>query len=176
MGQPVTDWFVNGDHVLALGDVRRGSALHSHASDTAATTAAALAAGVPLLVPVTILTGFLGSGKTTVLNHLLHEQRERRIAVIENEFGEVPIDNELLSDKMELAEQIVVMDVSARNKLLLKCILLLSRALVRCVLLQLAHLLASLQRNSVVHNSSLLFGLYARCIAPIALCSLSSKS
>ena len=40
-------------------------------------------------VPVTILTGFLGSGKTTMLNHLLHVQREKRIAVIENEFGEV---------------------------------------------------------------------------------------
>jgi Ni2+-binding GTPase involved in maturation of urease and hydrogenase len=111
MGQPVTDWFVSGDHVLALGDVRRGSALHSHSSDAAATATASVV--VPSLVPVTILTGFLGSGKTTVLNHLLHEQRERRIAVIENEFGEVPIDNELLSDKMELAEQIVVMDVSA---------------------------------------------------------------
>lgn len=40
-------------------------------------------------VPVTILTGFLGAGKTTMLNHLLHVQREKRIAVIENEFGEV---------------------------------------------------------------------------------------
>lgn len=40
-------------------------------------------------MPVTILTGFLGSGKTTMLNHLLHVQREKRIAVIENEFGEV---------------------------------------------------------------------------------------
>jgi CobW/HypB/UreG, nucleotide-binding domain len=112
MGQPLTDWFVNGDHVLALGDVRRGSAPRAHSTDSSAAATAA-ATAVPSLVPVTILTGFLGSGKTTVLNHLLHEQRERRIAVIENEFGEVPIDNELLSDKMELAEQIVVMDVSA---------------------------------------------------------------
>lgn len=40
-------------------------------------------------MPVTILTGFLGAGKTTMLNHLLHVQREKRIAVIENEFGEV---------------------------------------------------------------------------------------
>eukprot|EP01062_Namystynia_karyoxenos_P019316 TRINITY_DN17253_c0_g1_i1.p1 TRINITY_DN17253_c0_g1~~TRINITY_DN17253_c0_g1_i1.p1 ORF type:complete len:901 (+),score=293.26 TRINITY_DN17253_c0_g1_i1:70-2703(+) len=62
-------------------------------------------------VPVTILTGFLGSGKTTMLNHLLHVQRDHRIAVIENEFGEVPIDNELLSaNKMDLAEQVVVLE------------------------------------------------------------------
>lgn len=48
-------------------------------------------------LPVTILTGFLGAGKTTLLNRLLHEQRSLRIAVIENEFGAVPIDSELLS-------------------------------------------------------------------------------
>ena len=43
-------------------------------------------------VPVTILTGFLGSGKTTLLNRILSEQHGKRIAVIENEFGEVGID------------------------------------------------------------------------------------
>ena len=46
------------------------------------------------MVPVTILTGFLGGGKTTLLNRILHEQHGRRIAVIENEFGEDGIDNE----------------------------------------------------------------------------------
>ena len=45
-------------------------------------------------IPVTILTGFLGSGKTTLLNRILKEQHGRRIAVIENEFGEAGIDNE----------------------------------------------------------------------------------
>ena len=48
------------------------------------------------LIPVTVLTGFLGSGKTTLLNHVLRAAHGRRIAVIENEFGEVGIDNEIL--------------------------------------------------------------------------------
>ncbi|MTB51119.1 GTP-binding protein [Lewinella sp. W8] len=46
--------------------------------------------------PVTILTGFLGAGKTTFLNHLLEENRDVRYAIIENEFGEQGIDNELV--------------------------------------------------------------------------------
>ena len=47
-------------------------------------------------VPVTILTGFLGSGKTTLLNRILTEEHGRRITVIENEFGEVGIDQGLV--------------------------------------------------------------------------------
>jgi len=47
-------------------------------------------------IPVTILTGFLGAGKTTLLNHILHAAHGYRIAVIENEFGPVNIDSELL--------------------------------------------------------------------------------
>ncbi|MCA3135735.1 MAG: GTP-binding protein [Rhodocyclaceae bacterium] len=47
-------------------------------------------------VPVTLLTGFLGSGKTTLLNHLLAAPHGRRLAVIENEFGEAGVDAELL--------------------------------------------------------------------------------
>jgi G3E family GTPase len=46
--------------------------------------------------PVTVLTGFLGAGKTTLLNHILQGQHGKRIAVIENEFGEIGIDHELV--------------------------------------------------------------------------------
>ena len=48
----------------------------------------------PSRVPVTVLTGFLGSGKTTLLNRILSEKHGKRIAVIENEFGEVGVDSD----------------------------------------------------------------------------------
>ena len=54
------------------------------------------------LIPVTILTGFLGSGKTTLLKRVLTEAHGQKIAVIENEFGEENIDNDILvSDQQE---------------------------------------------------------------------------
>ena len=59
------------------------------------------------MVPVTILTGFLGSGKTTLLNRILKEDHGHRIAVIENEFGEVGVDNDILETG---DEQIVEMN------------------------------------------------------------------
>eukprot|EP00629_Pelagomonadales_sp_RCC1024_P019364 CAMPEP_0119279398 /NCGR_PEP_ID=MMETSP1329-20130426/20727_1 /TAXON_ID=114041 /ORGANISM="Genus nov. species nov., Strain RCC1024" /LENGTH=140 /DNA_ID=CAMNT_0007279939 /DNA_START=105 /DNA_END=524 /DNA_ORIENTATION=- len=52
-------------------------------------------------VPVTILTGFLGSGKTTLLNHILKAKHGKKIAVIENEFGDVGIDDALLKPNLQ---------------------------------------------------------------------------
>ncbi len=59
-------------------------------------------------IPTTILTGFLGAGKTTLLNRILTERHGEKIAVIENEFGEAGIDNEILVQDKE--EQIVEMN------------------------------------------------------------------
>ncbi len=60
------------------------------------------------LIPATILTGFLGSGKTTLLKRVLSEHHGQKIAVIENEFGEENIDNEILV--ADTSEQIIQMN------------------------------------------------------------------
>src|ERR1700710_3111702 len=59
------------------------------------------------MVPVTILTGFLGSGKAPLVNRILKDGAGRRIAVIENEFGEVGVDSEIIESG---DEQIVEMN------------------------------------------------------------------
>ena len=59
------------------------------------------------LIPATILTGFLGSGKTTLLKRVLSEAHGQKIAVIENEFGEENIDNDILV--ADTQEQIIQM-------------------------------------------------------------------
>ncbi|XP_068303368.1 uncharacterized protein [Pyrus communis] len=61
-------------------------------------------------IPATIITGFLGSGKTTLLNHILTAEHGKRIAVIENEYGEIDIDGSLVAAKTTGAEDIVMLN------------------------------------------------------------------
>ncbi|XP_073011168.1 uncharacterized protein [Typha latifolia] len=61
-------------------------------------------------IPATIITGFLGSGKTTLLNHILTAQHGKRIAVIENEYGEIDIDGSLVAAKTTGAEDIIMLN------------------------------------------------------------------
>lgn len=60
--------------------------------------------------PVTIVTGFLGSGKTTLVNYILKEQNTWKICVVENEFGEVAIDGDLVEENLASKEDIITMD------------------------------------------------------------------
>jgi G3E family GTPase len=62
------------------------------------------------LTPITVITGFLGSGKTTLVNYILKEQNEWRICVLENEFGEVAIDDGLVAESLDAPEDLITMD------------------------------------------------------------------
>jgi len=102
---------VRGDIIAGLGAFKRAATDYDcaikvqpdEAADAAISAKKAkadeLASGKvakPSKVPVTVLTGFLGSGKTTLLNRILKENHGKRLAVIENEFGEVGIDDALI--------------------------------------------------------------------------------
>uniref|UniRef100_A0A0G4FCK2 CobW C-terminal domain-containing protein n=1 Tax=Chromera velia CCMP2878 TaxID=1169474 RepID=A0A0G4FCK2_9ALVE len=103
IGAAVSECVGDGETVWLLGHLHHARRQSAHSADETDLAP-------DRRIPVTILTGFLGSGKTTTLNHLLHVQRDKRVAVIENEFGAVPIDNDLLTTKLSSAEQVVVMD------------------------------------------------------------------
>mmetsp|Transcript_8566 Transcript_8566/g.20630 ORF Transcript_8566/g.20630 Transcript_8566/m.20630 type:complete len:344 (-) Transcript_8566:109-1140(-) len=62
------------------------------------------------LTPMTVITGFLGAGKTTFVNYILKEQNEWKIMVLENEFGEVSIDDGLVAESLDSPEDIITMD------------------------------------------------------------------
>ena len=47
-------------------------------------------------IPVAVIGGYLGAGKTTLVNHLLRHAAGRRIAILVNEFGDLPIDEDLI--------------------------------------------------------------------------------
>ncbi|HUS62898.1 MAG TPA: GTP-binding protein [Kofleriaceae bacterium] len=72
-------------------------------------------------VPFTILTGFLGAGKTTALNRMLEHPGGRRVAVLVNELGRIPIDGRLIGarggDLLELAGGCVCCVVDVKNDL-----------------------------------------------------------
>lgn len=106
------DFFADEGCAELVGDISRIQGASSQQVHGTRVSSANAGPGNAEKVPVTILTGFLGAGKTTMLNYLLHVQRDKRIAVIENEFGEVPIDGDLLADGdgLSAAEQVVVLD------------------------------------------------------------------
>mmetsp|Transcript_70658 Transcript_70658/g.111838 ORF Transcript_70658/g.111838 Transcript_70658/m.111838 type:complete len:466 (-) Transcript_70658:344-1741(-) len=105
-----------GAHKRAMLDYQSAQLLGATVKDKVAKTEAAAKAakektGSDAKVPVTVLTGFLGSGKTTLLNHILHEFHGKRLAIIENEFGEVGIDDSLIeAGPLAMEENVIEMN------------------------------------------------------------------
>ncbi|XP_044496333.1 P-loop guanosine triphosphatase YjiA [Mangifera indica] len=97
---------------IALNLAKPSRRLSVAATATTASDQSDVATKIPpdSRIPATIITGFLGSGKTTLLNHILTADHGKRIAVIENEFGEVDIDGSLVAAKTTGAEDIVMLN------------------------------------------------------------------
>ena len=61
--------------------------------------------------PVTIVTGFLGAGKTTLINYILTQRHGMKICVIENEFGAVSVDDKLgIAEKLDSKDDLIMLD------------------------------------------------------------------
>jgi len=60
-----------------------------------------MSTGVPLTLPVTVIGGYLGAGKTTLINHLLRTANGMRLAVLVNEFGALSIDEDLIEAEQD---------------------------------------------------------------------------
>lgn len=76
-------------------------------------------------IPVTVVTGFLGAGKTTLINHVLEKYRDTKFALVENEFGDVPIDARLIkgvdaSQMFELKQGCICCTISDEYEQILK--------------------------------------------------------
>jgi G3E family GTPase len=110
---------VRGDLLQGLGATKRAALEYSCAATLAPNDedikakkskleAASSEAKKSDKVPCSVLTGFLGSGKTTLLNHILEANHGKRIAVIENEFGEVGIDDSLVKGGAMADEERIV--------------------------------------------------------------------
>jgi G3E family GTPase len=116
-------YVVRGDLLTGLGACKRAATEYGcaetlepgsaeikakRAKVEAAAAGGSLQADADSKVPVSVLTGFLGSGKTTLLNHILEANHGKRIAVIENEFGEVGIDDSLVKAGSMAAEENII--------------------------------------------------------------------
>jgi len=113
---------VRGDLLCGLGALKRAATeygcaatldpdseeLKAKRAKVESAGTAAMSADADKKVPVSVLTGFLGSGKTTLLNHILQANHGKRIAVIENEFGEVGIDDSLVKAGSLASEENIV--------------------------------------------------------------------
>merc|ERR1712232_601638 len=111
---------VRGDLMTGLGALKRAATEYGCAATldpdseeikakrAKLESTATLSADSDKKVPVSVLTGFLGSGKTTLLNHILQFHHGKRIAVIENEFGEVGIDDSLVKAGSLASEENIV--------------------------------------------------------------------